>query len=75
TSTLPALPSATVDQAIEWSIRLTYNRPDPATRAAFQAWLADDETHRLAWARMQSLSGHFAGVPSGLARQALDKLP
>ena len=75
TSTLPALPSATVDQAIEWSIRLTYNRPDPATRAAFQAWLADDETHRLAWARMQSLSGHFAGVPSGLARQALEKLP
>lgn len=74
-SALPTLPGETVDQAIEWSIRLTYNQPDPATRAAFQAWLADSENHRLAWARIQSLSGHFAGVPSGLARQALEKLP
>ncbi|HDS1818589.1 TPA: FecR domain-containing protein [Pseudomonas putida] len=74
-ASLPSLPGDTVDQAIEWSIRLTYNQPDATTRAAFQAWLAGDETHRLAWARLQSLRGHFTGVPAGMARQALEKLP
>jgi len=72
---LPSLPSEAVDQAIDWSIRLTYNQPDLATRQAFDAWLASDDAHRLAWARMQSLTGRFAGMPSGLARQALAKLP
>jgi len=72
---LPSLPSDAVDEAIEWSIRLTYNQPDLATRQAFDAWLASDDVHRLAWARMQSLTGRFAGMPSGLARQALAKLP
>ncbi|MDN7143202.1 FecR family protein [Pseudomonas sp. JQ170] len=72
---LPSLPPEVVDQAIEWSIRLNYNQPDPATRLAFDAWLARADTHRLAWARIQSLGGRFAGVPSELAMQALEKLP
>ncbi|MBK4999069.1 FecR family protein [Pseudomonas sp. S31] len=72
---LDALPGETVDQAIQWSIRMTYNQPDPPTRLAFEAWLASDEAHRQAWARLQSLSGRFAGMPGGLARQALERLP
>ena len=72
---LPSLPAEVVDQAIEWSIRLTYNQPDQATRLAFDAWLARADTHRLAWARIQSLGGRFAGVPTELAMQALEKLP
>lgn len=74
-SALPSLPAEVVDQAIEWSIRLTYNQPDSSTRQAFDAWLASAETHRLAWARIQSLSGRFAGVSPKLAMQALEKLP
>lgn len=75
TSALPSLPAEVVDQAIEWSIRLTYNQPDGHTRQAFDTWLASAETHRLAWARIQSLSGRFAGVAPNLAMQALEKLP
>ncbi|QWA31397.1 FecR family protein [Pseudomonas sp. RC3H12] len=72
---LAALPSETVDQAIEWSIRMVHNRPDTATQLAFERWLACDESHRLAWSRLQSLGGRFAGMPAGMARQALDRLP
>lgn len=72
---LPSLPAETVDQAIQWAVRLTYNQPDPAAHQAFEAWLASDESHRLAWARLQSLNQRFAGVSTGLARQTLEKLP
>lgn len=74
-SSLPSLPGETVDQAIEWAVRLNYNQPDQATHQAFEVWLAGDESHRLAWARLQSLNERFAGVSTGLARQALGKLP
>lgn len=72
---LAALPSETVDQAIEWSIRMVHNRPDAATQLAFDSWLASDESNRLAWSRLQSLGGRFAGMPAGMTRQALDRLP
>lgn len=74
-SSLPGLTEETLEQAIQWSIRMTYNQPDLPTRQAFEGWLASDASHRLAWARLQSLGGRFNGVPAGLARQALDKLP
>ncbi|MNJ24296.1 fec operon regulator FecR [compost metagenome] len=72
---LQSLPEQALEQAIQWSIRITYNEPDAATRNAFEIWLASDEYHRLAWARLQSLSGRFSSMPAGLARQALGKLP
>lgn len=74
-STLPDLPGEVVDQAIDWSIRLTYNQADEETHNLFGAWLASRDEHRLAWERIQSLRGGFAGVPGELARQALEKLP
>lgn len=72
---LQALPEHTLDEAIQWSIRMIYSQPDLATQNAFDAWLAGDESHRLAWARLQSLNSRFKGVPTGLARRALEKLP
>jgi len=72
---LQSLPEQALEQAIQWSIRITYNEPDAATRNAFEAWLASDVSHRMAWARLQSLSSHFSNMPAGLARQALGKLP
>lgn len=74
-SALPDLPGEVVDQAIDWSIRLTYNQADEETRNLFGAWLASRDEHRLAWERIQSLRGGFAGVPRDLAMQALEKLP
>ncbi|MBK4989193.1 FecR domain-containing protein [Pseudomonas sp. S36] len=72
---LTSLPPAVVDQAIDWSVRITYSQPDASTRQAFQHWLAAAETHRQAWARMQSLGGHFEAVPASLTRLTLQKLP
>ncbi|MHC6224035.1 FecR domain-containing protein [Pseudomonas sp. X10] len=72
---LQSLPEQALEQAIQWSIRITYNEPDAATRNAFEAWLASDESHRLAWARLQSLSSRFSNMPAGLVRQAMGKLP
>lgn len=72
---LPSLPGHVVDQAIEWSIRLTYNQADAATHAAFDAWLNGDDSHRLAWQRIQLLRGRFAGASTGLIQQAMEKLP
>ncbi|WP_028696071.1 FecR domain-containing protein [Pseudomonas cremoricolorata] len=75
TSGLHSLPDETLEQAIQWSIRMTYNRPDPETCKAFAIWLSIDESHRLAWTRLQGLSGRFEGVPAAMGRQALEKLP
>ncbi|WP_437879733.1 FecR domain-containing protein [Pseudomonas sp. LRF_L74] len=72
---LPSLPAEVVDQAIDWSIKLTYNRADASTMTAFDAWLASHEQHRQAWERVQSLGGRFAGMPAELALQTLEKLP
>ncbi|WP_175651807.1 FecR domain-containing protein [Pseudomonas sp. Marseille-P9899] len=72
---LTSLPAKVVDQAIEWSIRVTYSQADDATLQAFERWLAAAETHRLAWARMQSLGGRFDAVPASLTRKTLEKLP
>ncbi|MDF3160678.1 FecR family protein [Pseudomonas proteolytica] len=71
----PALPKEIVDQAIEWFIRLTYNQPEEDTRLAFNDWLARGEEHLQAWERIQSLGGRFAGMPVGMAMQAIERLP
>ncbi|TBU93293.1 FecR domain-containing protein [Stutzerimonas kirkiae] len=72
---LPALPGEVIDQAIDWAIRLTYNQADADTHAAFADWLALCDEHRLAWQRIQTLGGRFAGLPPELARQTLARLP
>ncbi|UFH51111.1 FecR domain-containing protein [Pseudomonas sp. KNUC1026] len=69
------MPNEVVDQAIEWSIRVIYNPADEPTRLAFEHWLGAAETHRVAWARLQSLGGRFDAVPAGLTRMTLEKLP
>lgn len=72
---LPELPGPVIDEAIDWSIKLAYNQPDAATRQAFERWLATGPEHALAWARMQSLNGQFAGLPKAAVLHTLNKLP
>ena len=72
---LSALPGEVIDQAIDWSIKLSYNDADAVTQAAFTDWLRGSDEHRLAWERIQSLGGRFAGMPGELALQTLEKLP
>lgn len=70
-----ALSEQVIEQAIDWQVKLAYNAPDPATRTAFESWLASGAEHALAWQRIQSLTSRFAGMPPQLALQTLRKLP
>jgi len=72
---LAELHGAVVDQAIDWSLKVTFNTPDAATQQAFEQWLAANAAHRQAWQRLQSLGGQFAGLPRGAALDTLNKLP
>lgn len=73
--TAPTLPEQIIEQAIDWQVKLAYNDADPATRDAFEQWLASRAEHAQAWQRIQSLTARFAGMPSQLAVQTLRKLP
>lgn len=50
-----SLPTSLLRQAAEWLVQLDHQR-DPATRQAFEAWLAADPRHVAAIARLQ---GHL----------------
>lgn len=65
------IPSGIVDAAIDWAIKLEFNRPSSATRAAFEHWLQAEPAHATAWQRVQSLKSDFAAVPRSLAMEAL----
>ncbi|WP_313301495.1 DUF4880 domain-containing protein, partial [Pseudomonas sp.] len=43
---------AQVDQAIEWLVKLRFDRPGPAIEAQFNHWLAADALNALAWQRV-----------------------
>ncbi|MDQ8035038.1 MAG: FecR domain-containing protein [Bordetella sp.] len=65
------IPSAVVDEAIAWSVKLHFGEPDSATRAAFERWRQAAAVHERAWSRMQSLNADFAAVPQRLALDTL----
>lgn len=75
TQPLPDLPSEVIDDAINWSIKLSFNDPDVSTQKAFERWLDGCADHVEAWSRIQSLSGQFAGLPKVAALETLNKLP
>lgn len=53
-STQP-LPPAVLDAAIDWSIKLRYNQPDPQTKIRFEQWFNANPLHQLAWQRMEAV--------------------
>uniref|UniRef100_UPI003C7D4002 FecR domain-containing protein n=1 Tax=Pseudomonas veronii TaxID=76761 RepID=UPI003C7D4002 len=75
TQPLPDLPAEVIDEAINWSIKLSFNDPDASTQMAFEQWLGGCAEHALAWSRIQSLSGQFAGLPKEAVLETLNKLP
>ncbi|MGI4840961.1 MAG: FecR family protein [Janthinobacterium lividum] len=50
-----------LEQAADWQIRL---QEDPQSRGAFEQWLAQSESHRLAWRKMEKLWGALAELPN-----------
>ena len=63
---------AQVDQAIDWLVKLRFDRPGPHTEQQFQQWLASHPHNALAWQRVSQLSDELAGLPKGLSRRTLD---
>lgn len=76
-SSLPVnkLPPEILDDAINWSLKITFNTPDAATHRAFEQWLTADPLHLSAWQRLQSLNARFSGLPAKAALATLNKLP
>ncbi|AHV94465.1 FecR domain-containing protein [Bordetella holmesii] len=68
------IPSAVVDEAIAWSVKLNFGSPDPDTCAAFERWFRAAPAHESAWARMQALNADFHAVPQGLALDTLSAM-
>ncbi len=64
---------AQVDQAIEWLVKLRFDRPGPAIEAQFNHWLAADALNALAWQRVSGLNDELAELPSTLSRHTLER--
>lgn len=69
------LPKATLEAAARWYVQLHDVDPGDATAGArhiaWQQWLAADEGHRLAWARMEALEQRLNGLPADIAAPTL----
>ncbi|MCX2886971.1 FecR domain-containing protein [Pseudomonas sp. DCB_BI] len=63
---------AQVDQAIDWLVKLRFDRPCPRTQQQFQQWLASHPHNPLAWHRVSMLGDELAGLPKDLSRRTLD---
>ena len=57
----PPLDAAT-QQAIDWMVRLSSGRVQPAERQAFERWQAADPAHAQAWERLQDTVGRPVGA-------------
>lgn len=68
------LPGHVLDAAIDWCIKVAYNKPTPQTRRAFEHWLQADPLHQEAWQRLTALRGPFGQVPAPLVTDALHRL-
>ncbi len=68
------IPSAVVDEAIHWSVRLQFSEADADARRRFARWLQADPLHARAWERVQALGEGFTKVPANLALETLETL-
>lgn len=68
----PTPGQAQVDQAIEWLVRLRYDRPAPRLERQFQQWLGSHPHNALAWQRVSRLGDELAGLPGELSRNTLE---
>lgn len=65
---------AAVDQAIEWLIRIRFDKPTPQTEHAFNGWVARHPSHAIAWRRVQAMSDEFAGLPPEVSKRTLERV-
>ena len=66
-----ALPATILAEAAEWYATLTAHAATPEECERWQAWLAIDERHQEAWARVDTVRRQFADLPGTMAAVAL----
>ncbi|VVP94317.1 Protein FecR [Pseudomonas fluorescens] len=57
------------EQAIDWMVKLRAGTPDAALQERFNAWLAMDRAHGLAWAKLQERVGGSFNTVRALDRR------
>ncbi|MBK1687569.1 FecR domain-containing protein [Rubrivivax gelatinosus] len=57
--------------ALQWQVCFWSGEAGEAERRDFEAWLAADEAHRLAWERLQRAGGRLQALPGGVAGAVL----
>lgn len=55
----PPIPSAVARRAVAWWVDLQADAADEALRQRWQRWLARDQLHRLAWARLEAVGARL----------------
>jgi len=64
---------STVDQAIEWLVRLRFDIPDAQTEHAFNTWIHSHPRHSLVWQRVQAMSEEFGTLPRDISQRTLQR--
>ena len=57
------VPDHILDQAIDWTLKMRFNKPDEETRQAFERWLELDIRNKEAWQQIQSSHRGFDILP------------
>ncbi|MCA1323576.1 FecR domain-containing protein [Herbaspirillum sp. alder98] len=71
-----ALPQADkrLVEAVDWAVKVQFNKPDAATKQAFQHWLKAHPSNAAAWRRVSSVQENFRNLPPGVAKGVLDSV-
>ena len=65
----------TIDQAIDWAIKLNFNSPNKAIIQTFDSWLERSLEHQVAWQRVNSMQDEFRNVSNKLPNHSPSHLP
>lgn len=78
---LPLMPGseriapAVAQEAVQWWMVLKSGDASAAQRARWQRWRDADPAHEAAWQRIEHVGGRLAGIPTPVARAALNAAP
>jgi transmembrane sensor len=63
----------TIDQAIDWTIKLNFNTPNKAAKKAFNAWLVQSPEHQIAWQRVNEAQADFTHLSNNVCSTSSNK--
>ena len=66
-----SLPERVLEQAAEWYALLNDDQVAEELKAQWQVWIEAHDSHRRAWARIETIDQRLASVPSSAGQHAL----